>query len=442
MTSFLFKERSLWTLIDLTSKSSIASMSLFAYQSWLFALLLFLFTCSNRVNSMQPTIKFDFIKTVSIRFYSLMTSTRIMKDDTIITNLSKKLNMSGPWNAPRFVWSFAWKLQTFILPLLHYFDKCASTDSFVNLPVLWWKAIASNNIFSRLYDQKVTYDLLPSITRLIVSFPFCLLYPKLHHQNIAMRTLYLDQMIDHLLLVNTSSSPSSSPAVTSVPVTIINLGSGFDPRALRYALLPLSNTLKNNIKAWIELDLPSVIQQKRSILERFLTRRPTFPRSLLPTLVETDLNDVTKTVQQLDTALSSIHKRLPFFNTPTQQERQCGRIILVTEASLFYTNQSTVPALLQQCIHTASLYSHDVKYCFVDRLPIEEANKRRLTTSAGPTGSTGAVTTASPASGVIDTHVEHKQAEAFLSSIGLRLEQWEIKPGIARHMGYATYIKR
>ena len=417
-------------------------MNLFAYRAWLFSLQFFLFTCANRVNSMQPTIKFDFIKTFSTRFNALMTSTRIMKDDTIITNLSKKLNMAGPWNAPRFVWSFAWKLQTFILPLLHYFDKCASTDSFVNLPVLWWKAIASNNIFSRLYDQKVTYDLLPSITRLIVSFPFCLLYPKLHHQNIAMRTLYLDQMIDNLLLVNTSSS-SSSPASVSVPVTIINLGSGFDPRALRYALLPIhSNTLKNSIKAWIEFDLPSVIQQKRCILERFLTRRPTFPRSLLPTLFETDLNNVTQTVQQLDSALSSTHKRLPSTPTPTQQQRQCGRIILVTEASLFYTNQSTVPALLQQCLHTASLYFHDVKYCFVDRLPIEEANKRRLTTSAGPTGSTGAVTTASPASGVIDTNIEHKQAEAFLSSIGLRLEQWEIKPGIARHMGYATYMNR
>ena len=386
---------------------------------------------------MQPTIKFDFIKSFSTRFNAIMTSTRIMKDDTIIDNLSKKLNMAGPWNAPRFVWSFAWKLQTFILPLLHYFDKCSSTDSFVNLPVLWWKAIASNNIFSRLYDQKVTYDLLPSITRLIVSFPFCLLYPKLHHQNIAMRTLYLDQMIDSLLLVNTSSS-SSSPAVTTAPVTIINLGSGFDPRALRYALLP--NTSKSNIKAWIEFDLPSVIRQKRCILERFLTRRPTFPRSHLPTLVETDLNNVTQTVQQLDTALSGTHKRLST-STPTQQQRQYGRIILVTEASLFYTNQSTVPALLQQCIHTASLYSNDVKYCFVDRLPIEEANKRRLIGSSGSTGSVGA-TTASPASGMIDTHIEHKQAEAFLSSIGLRLEQWEIKPGIARHMGYATYTNR
>ena len=63
-----------------------------------------------------------------------------------------------------------------------------------NLSVLWWKAIAGNCLFSKGQDGGVAFDMLPRFTRSVVRFPLSYLYPPLHHQNVAMRTVFLDEV--------------------------------------------------------------------------------------------------------------------------------------------------------------------------------------------------------------------------------------------------------
>ena len=68
-------------------------------------------------------------------------------------NVSKLLNIGSPWNAPSWVWNTAWKIQRFFLPYLYKFDRLQTKDSFVNLYVLWWKAIAGNRWGTRTFDK-------------------------------------------------------------------------------------------------------------------------------------------------------------------------------------------------------------------------------------------------------------------------------------------------
>lgn len=92
-----------------------------------------------------------------------------------------------PWNAPRIIWKLAWKTQRWCIPLLHATDRLdlgrSLTSTNVNLDCLWWKAIQGD---------PVAFQMLPPISRVVVARPFRSLYPRLHHQNVAIRTAYLD----------------------------------------------------------------------------------------------------------------------------------------------------------------------------------------------------------------------------------------------------------
>ena len=92
----------------------------------------------------------------------------------------------APWNAPSFVWRYAWKFGAFFLRnVLHRWDDCEPEDTKVNLSVLWWKAISGNRPESS--DGSLAFDLLPPVTRRVVGWPLCRLYPNLHHANVAIR---------------------------------------------------------------------------------------------------------------------------------------------------------------------------------------------------------------------------------------------------------------
>jgi len=52
---------------------------------------------------------------------------------------------------------------------------------------LWWKAIAGNDKSSPVYDYSLSYDLLPPVTRWLVSKRLCRFYPRLHHANVEIR---------------------------------------------------------------------------------------------------------------------------------------------------------------------------------------------------------------------------------------------------------------
>ena len=82
---------------------------------------------------------------------------------------------------------------------LHLFDNCHPKDSKLSLACLWWKAISGNDVTSCVYDYSLSYDLLPPITRSIVSGRLCRWYPRLHHANVEIRTAYLDKSIVNVI---------------------------------------------------------------------------------------------------------------------------------------------------------------------------------------------------------------------------------------------------
>ena len=95
---------------------------------------------------------------------------------------------------------FAWVLANLLsCPFVlcrhaHRWDDCAPTDTNVNLWVCWLKAIGGNS--PRGYpDEALAYDLLPPVTRRVVARPLARLYPLLHHQNVALRTAFLDRHV-------------------------------------------------------------------------------------------------------------------------------------------------------------------------------------------------------------------------------------------------------
>ena len=317
--------------------------------------------------------------------------------------LSEKYKMSPIWNAPKVVWSFAWKLQATMLPILHYFDNCVKRDTFVNLSVLWWKAIAGNNRHSPTYDGGIAYDFLPPFMRWVVSYPLCLLYPKLHHQNVALRTVYLDDILKTQLNQSLTSSSSSFSGNLNTRAHILSLGSGFDTRSIRFAL-------KYNRTTWHEFDLQHVIDQKLAVLQRFLERRK-LDSSKLPQLYSIDMNDPLTVVSAIKKALNNV------------SIKQNDHIIFITEASLLYLNKSVVAPLLETSFKTASQFvdQSNIQYCFADRFPLPCCTS--------------------------DNHVynyniteEYKEAQAYMNKIGLQINQWQIKPGRARHMGVISSI--
>lgn len=141
---------------------------------------------------------------------------------------------------------------------------------------MWWKAIAGNRRGTVTDDGGFAYDLLPPWTRLVCSYPLSLLYPALHHQNVAIRTLFLDRAVAEAL---SACSSFDRPA----PVVLV-LGAGFDTRAARFAAKVVKSTEPTEpidgparsepaSPVWVELDLPAVVSQKRLFTARLKRRR-------------------------------------------------------------------------------------------------------------------------------------------------------------------------
>lgn len=371
-----------------------------------------------------------------------------LTNETTLNDLSHKLGVASPWNAPKFVWSWAFKLQRFILPIVHFFDKCAPADTCFNLPVLWWKAIAGNDIFAKTYDRGVAFDLLPHVTRWIVGFPFCLLYPRLHHQNVALRTSYLDQLVREELssrqqgrdsisrssinsgwIVNISSDLLvNDDAVRKGDVghtCVITLGAGFDTRSIRLAS-EFANT------SWFELDLPAVVQQKRGMFDRFVARRGASSSQRLPTLIEADLNNYTEVGNTIKRILQ---------NDVMNVHKDRKRVLFLAEASILYLNQSLVAPLLQSCVQaaTSELYPENVRFCFADRFPLQCLSRVYSSSlSRAYAVRAGALPAQTVATYQMDELTEFREAVSFLAQTGWRLFKWQVKPGRARHMGIAV----
>jgi hypothetical protein len=103
-------------------------------------------------------------------------------------------------DATKTEWQRAWKIHRYLMKtILHRFDNCYPQDSKLSLACLWWKAISGNDVTSCVYDYSLSYDLLPPVTRTIVSGKLCRFYPRLHHANVEIRTAYLDKSIVNVI---------------------------------------------------------------------------------------------------------------------------------------------------------------------------------------------------------------------------------------------------
>jgi hypothetical protein len=127
-----------------------------------------------------------------------------------------------PLKAPKWVWATAWRSSKRLLPALHRWDPVAPSDTCVNLMVVWLKALSANR-HDGMVDGGISYAFLPPVTRWLVGPLVAWAYPRLHHQNIAMRSSFLERAVEAELGAATGRK------------ALVALGAGFDGRSLRYA---------------------------------------------------------------------------------------------------------------------------------------------------------------------------------------------------------------
>ena len=302
-----------------------------------------------------------------------------------LRQVAEKLDVNAPWTAPRWVWATAWRSGKRALPLLHARDPCAPADTCVNLNVLWLKAIAGNR--RRTDDGGLAYDLLPPVTRRLVARPLSYLYPRLHHQNVALRTAYLDRAVATEL----AAAPRGSTAVV--------LGAGFDVRPLRLAEPAKAEGAPTR---WAEIDLPEVVEQKARLLRRVRGRRPA-AAAQIDRLVQLQAN-------LTDAAEARAAVRSALAEGAAGRRGARGHAVFVCEALMIYMPRPAAARLLAICAEEARRAGFArAALCFADALPEVEGTSM-------------------------------ESARRALARAGFALESgsWLPKPGLARHMGVAA----
>jgi hypothetical protein len=187
------------------------------------------------------------------------------------------IGCSVPWQVLPFCWKLAYRIQIrLVLPILHMFDDIELPNSSLCLPIMWWKALLrkSGTSSSNPDDDPAAWahDLLPPSSRWIVRY-FRNFFPPLHHQNIQLRTNFLDSRIKAM-----------AAASKQKRIRLVILGAGYDLRTLRF--------LKQDIvQQAIEVDLDYIIEAKKILLDssRFQRSRP---NCRLPQMAAVDLNNI------------------------------------------------------------------------------------------------------------------------------------------------------
>lgn len=352
-----------------------------------------------------------------------------------LEEVASRCGVDPPLHAPRWVWTVAWRAGKRALPLLHRWDACAATDTNVNLVVCWLKAIAGNRPRGGCPDGGIAYDLLPPVTRRLVSAPVARFYPKLHHQNVALRTAFLDAAVERELAQSiTSDGADSGP---SQIVRAVVLGAGFDVRALRLS------SQSARAAVWSEVDLAHVSKQKQAMLSRLGRRRPALLARLTAlTQISGNLSrpgdvafalrtafgaaradkgtgtataepakpaeELTAQVVAAGAAVRPTPGATVARRTPLAPEMHA---LVVIEALMIYLPAEAATALLRACVAEAEAAgAARLTICFSDRLPCGKS-------------------------------CSYEDAAAALATADPRLHldehSWLPKPGLARHQGVA-----
>ena len=296
--------------------------------------------------------------------------------------VAMKLNIKPTKEASTKEWQNAWKLLKRILPILHLFDRCKPPDSSLNLACMWWKALAGNDVSSPVYDNGLSYDILPSGFRILVHKRLCRFYPRLHHANVELRTAFLDSAIQKIMDLDD---------VNGKKIRLICFGAGYDLRSIK--LLE---------RKWIdeayELDLQQVVDAKAKLIgdKRLLKRRPWLRKIQMPKMIPSDLNDIDTLRQQLNDILS-------------KGNNDDYHTIFVFEGVMIYLNEGIPSSLLKVTSDALRNHNAEGSLCFADRL------------ENIPGG-------------------DYELGLKELNNNGWDIQEWCPKPGLARHMGYAKLV--
>lgn len=240
----------------------------------------------------------------------------------------------------------AWKAHTALLPLLHQTDPAKPSNTCLNLQVLWLKALAGARGET---DDELSYRLLPKKARVLISRPFCWLYPPWHHKAVAQRTAFIDSALRKML---------ADAAEADSQLHFITIGAGFDTRALR---------LGSEQHTWVEIDLSAVVDEKRRILRRLLKARP-WLSNLAPPMLEADLST--------DAGRAVVRRA-------AKQAPSNAHIVFICEAVLIYLSDRDSLKLLQTCARVK-----DSRIVFADRLARSVENREEAEVLLGSVGLT------------------------------------------------------
>ena len=259
--------------------------------------------------------------------------------------------------------------------------------------------------------------MLPSVTRRIVGRPLARLYPRLHHQNVAMRSAFLDRAVRAEL-----------EASAGAPTIVCVLGGGFDVRPLRMHTATAVGAANADSAAdadgaadtdgaadsevsWAEIDLPHVVAQKRALLSRLVRRRPALARRVdALASIGANLTNAADARRAVHAALAPAREALAPASTALGPTRPRPRVVFVAEALLIYLPSESAARLLSVCVEEAEAAgAAHVAFAFADRLP------------------------------AVDGCAYADASAALAAGPGLVLDEdsWLPKPGLARHMGVA-----
>ena len=215
-----------------------------------------------------------------------------------------------------------------IFSLLHAFDDCGIEDSSKNLRVLWVRALLN---YRGQIDDPVAKTFLPPTTRGLVTSEFgaSLLDPILKFAEwIQARTEFIDTSLGHFLSSPVCHNDDGTPRECNV----VLFGAGYDTRALRYR-----HAHGGRIN-FIEVDLPSVVEGKRKLYQKFQREQDPDWDSSKATMIPFDLNDCGG--DNAKSLIGTLRKQGGLKeNVPT---------FLVWEAVLFYVNEDAVRNIMDE----------------------------------------------------------------------------------------------
>lgn len=281
----------------------------------------------------------------------------------------------------------SWKLHGRLLPFLHFRQgKSCPPDVFVNLRVLWNKALTSLDLRSPANESEFgypTYHLLPKISRWILfkATPIKL-YPRWMHANIELRTVYLDMCMEREI-----SEVLGRGEVAGIEVVI--LGGGYDTRSIKTLLR------YPDVERVYELDLPQVVQSKEMLMKRMYEQLPEVAST------QTSLQFLPVDLNDLDQVQAILHKI-------SQVQLKGTHTIVVSEAVLLYLKDEIPMKLLNLC---REIFRVNISWLLVDNLKeITKENGETLAES-------------------------RRNAEDYMGKHGWQVIEWLIKPGATQHMG-------